>query len=302
MTSYFDQHYLLTHGQSHTEDGSRAEAFVAVRLAGVSPGARILDAPCGFGRHAIPLAEAGFDVVGLDFSESLLAEARRRMGRAGPELVHGDLRALPFAEASFDRPLSLQLARLPRRGRRSADAAGAPAGAAPRVARLVLRSTTATGSRRRFVPAPSLELPDGSVSVAESEFDVVSGVLTVRETRSEPGAVTSRADVFAADLHGDRARQAHRLRRVRKDRLLRRSVGSPSRLDAPMVVILAGSGQPVAYAASSAIVVPDRRRPARVLRVPALRVVREQPEQHLGDDRAADDAEGVGLRPASRTP
>lgn len=239
MTSYFDQHYLLTHGQSHTEDGSRAEAFVAVRLAGVSPGARILDAPCGFGRHAIPLAEAGFDVVGLDFSEPLLAEARRRMGRAGPELVHGDLRALPFAEASFDAVLCLynslgyhgeegdlqtlrELRRVLHPGRR-----------------LVLEVYHRDRLAQAFRPRSELELPDGSVSVAESEFDVVSGVLTVRETRSEPGAVTSER------TYSQRIYTATELVRLvgcagfGKIGCCADLSGARPALDAPMVVILA---------------------------------------------------------------
>ena len=39
-------------------------------------GARILDCPCGQGRHAHLLAEAGYDVDGLDYSPQLLEAAR----------------------------------------------------------------------------------------------------------------------------------------------------------------------------------------------------------------------------------
>jgi 2-polyprenyl-3-methyl-5-hydroxy-6-metoxy-1,4-benzoquinol methylase len=44
----------------------------------VSAGARILDAGCGTGRVAIRLAEQGFDVVGLDVDDSMLAVAREQ--------------------------------------------------------------------------------------------------------------------------------------------------------------------------------------------------------------------------------
>lgn len=43
----------------------------------VDAGARVLDAGCGTGRVGIRLAELGFDVVGVDADESMLAVARR---------------------------------------------------------------------------------------------------------------------------------------------------------------------------------------------------------------------------------
>jgi SAM-dependent methyltransferase len=64
--------------------------------------------PCGFGRHAVPLAEAGYRVVGVDRSQTLLAEARRRTGGARwPKLSAADYRELPFPAGSFDAALNL---------------------------------------------------------------------------------------------------------------------------------------------------------------------------------------------------
>ena len=59
----------------------------------VPPGSQVLDAGCGTGRVAIRLAELGYDVVGMDVDESMLAVARRE----APDLswVAGDLAALP---------------------------------------------------------------------------------------------------------------------------------------------------------------------------------------------------------------
>lgn len=42
-----------------------------------STGARVLDAGCGTGRVAIRLAELGYDCLGVDVDESMLAQARR---------------------------------------------------------------------------------------------------------------------------------------------------------------------------------------------------------------------------------
>jgi ubiquinone/menaquinone biosynthesis C-methylase UbiE len=58
-------------------------------------GARILDVPCGQGRHAHLLAEAGYDVDGLDYSNSLLAVARRRGTSTTLRYRRGDMRKMP---------------------------------------------------------------------------------------------------------------------------------------------------------------------------------------------------------------
>ena len=64
--------------------------------------------PCGFGRHALPLARAGYRVTGADRSQALLDEARRRAGGARwPKFARADYRELPFADESFDGALNL---------------------------------------------------------------------------------------------------------------------------------------------------------------------------------------------------
>jgi demethylmenaquinone methyltransferase/2-methoxy-6-polyprenyl-1,4-benzoquinol methylase len=68
--------------------------------AAVQKGDRVLDAACGTGDLAIADAKAGAaSVTGLDFSEQMLARARRK---APLEWVQGDMLALPFDDASFD--------------------------------------------------------------------------------------------------------------------------------------------------------------------------------------------------------
>lgn len=42
----------------------------------VTSGARVLDAPCGSGRHSIELARRGYSVTGVDISSEALAHAR----------------------------------------------------------------------------------------------------------------------------------------------------------------------------------------------------------------------------------
>lgn len=65
---------------------------------------RVLDVGTGAGFLAGLYASLGHDVVGCDFSESMLEQARERAARDGFEATFtaGDAEALPFGESSFD--------------------------------------------------------------------------------------------------------------------------------------------------------------------------------------------------------
>ena len=68
----------------------------------------ILDVGCGTGRHVLELARRGYRVVGLDLSESLLAQGREaaRAENLDVTFITGDARVLDF-EAQFDVALSI---------------------------------------------------------------------------------------------------------------------------------------------------------------------------------------------------
>ncbi len=63
-------------------------------------GARVLDGGCGRGDKVYALRRAGFDAVGIDFAPKTVHAVRA----AVPEIpiICGDVRRLPFADASFD--------------------------------------------------------------------------------------------------------------------------------------------------------------------------------------------------------
>lgn len=69
----------------------------------------VLDAGCGYGRVAQPLAETGHRVLGIDLDPGLIAEAKRRARGLGLPLRYrvGDIRALPAGDASQDAVLCL---------------------------------------------------------------------------------------------------------------------------------------------------------------------------------------------------
>lgn len=69
-------------------------------------GAKMLDAGCGYGFHAVRLARRGFDVTGIDFSESALSQARAYVKREGLadeiDLSQANLLELPFEDEQWD--------------------------------------------------------------------------------------------------------------------------------------------------------------------------------------------------------
>ena len=105
---FFSDFYLRAYADDERQGEAQVQALAAARLAGCPAGGDLLDVPCGFGRHSVPLARAHYRVVGVDRSESLLAEAQRRAGgERWPKLVRTDYRELPFADECFDAALNL---------------------------------------------------------------------------------------------------------------------------------------------------------------------------------------------------
>lgn len=107
LDAYFSDFYLRIYAHSDPADDA-AEALAAARLAKAAPEHEVLDVGCGFGRHCVPLAEAGYRVTGVDRSQTLLDEARRRAGsQRWPKFARADYRELPFADDRFDAALNL---------------------------------------------------------------------------------------------------------------------------------------------------------------------------------------------------
>lgn len=76
-------------------------AFVEGLICRHAPGARrVLELGCGTGQHGIMLAEKGYEVVGLDRSEDMLAGARQRLAQR-PEPIPGRVRFLQGDVRSF---------------------------------------------------------------------------------------------------------------------------------------------------------------------------------------------------------
>ena len=92
--------------------------FVEQRL-GLAPRSRILDVPCGSGRHSLELARRGHSVTGVDLSAEAIGHARQAAADLDVELVHADMREIPRDNEFDARGVPRQQLRLPRT-RRSA--------------------------------------------------------------------------------------------------------------------------------------------------------------------------------------
>ena len=86
-----------------SDEQTKDEADFLVKTLECASGSRLLDVPCGNGRHSLELAKRGYRMTGLDISEQFIEEARASSSAIGAqiELVLGDMRHVE-GEAKFD--------------------------------------------------------------------------------------------------------------------------------------------------------------------------------------------------------
>lgn len=97
---FFDNHAPDYHDNVFTKNTPAEIEFLLEELRPPA-GARILDVACGTGRHAIPLAARGFQVVGIDLSAGMLEQAQAAAAEAGVEI---EFRQADATEFTIDEP------------------------------------------------------------------------------------------------------------------------------------------------------------------------------------------------------
>ena len=202
-TTYFDDSYLLEYEPLFSLERDRREVARLLEILALPSGSRVLDVPCGQGRHAHLLAEAGFDVDGLDYSRVLLDRARARGTGARLRYTRGDMRRLParwsgrfdavvnlftsfgfFTEPADDQRVIAEFARVLRPG-----------------GLLVWHGGSRDGVMARFLERDWWRTGDGTMVAQEREFDALSGVLTIHtnwEGPSGQGAREHRIRLYTA--------------------------------------------------------------------------------------------------------
>jgi ubiquinone/menaquinone biosynthesis C-methylase UbiE len=195
-STYFTEAYLLEFAPLFNLEEDRHQVARLVDLLGLPDGSRLLDVPCGQGRHAHLLAEAGFDVDALDYSPELLARARKRGTGSRLRYTRGDMRSLPsrwngrfdgvvnlftsfgfFADPNDDVRVIGEFARVLRPG-----------------GTLVWHGGSRDGLMARFLGRDSWITANQTTVSQERRFDPLPGILTVRSTLNAPGRVPVERD------------------------------------------------------------------------------------------------------------
>ncbi len=185
---YFDGQYLLEYEPIFSLERDRQEVSRLIDLLELPVGARVLDVPCGQGRHAHLLAEAGFDVDGLDYSKHLLERARARGTGKTLRYTQGDMRKLPgrwsgrfdavvnlftsfgfFTDPADDARVIAEFARVLKPG-----------------GMLVWHGGNRDGVMARFLARDWWTTEDGTLVAHERSFDPLSGLLSIRSTFRGP--------------------------------------------------------------------------------------------------------------------
>ncbi len=181
---YFDEGYVREYEPLFDLVSDRQQVGRLIELLQLESGARILDVPCGQGRHAHLLAEAGYDVDGLDLSAHLIDLAKERGTARTLRYRRGDMRRLPanwterfdavlnlftsfgfFVDARDDARVIREFARVLKPG-----------------AVLVWQGGSRDGVMAKFLASDWWTTKDGTIIAQDREFDPLSGFLTIKST------------------------------------------------------------------------------------------------------------------------
>ena len=211
--TYFDAQYLLEYEPIFDLERDRREVGRLLDLLGLPVGSRLLDCPCGQGRHSHLLAEAGYSVDALDYSPDLLRLARARGVGRSLRYTRGDMRQLPARwTGRFDAVVNLFTSfgffldpnddvRVVREFARVLKPGGV----------MIWHGGSRDGVMARFLARDWWQTSDGTLIAHERSFDSLSGVLTIRSRFRGPArngerehrirlyTATRLAELFAAE-------------------------------------------------------------------------------------------------------
>src|SRR5262245_20845993 len=177
-----------------TEEQTAQEAAFIQEALGVPPPARLLDVPCGGGRHSLALVRLGYEMTGVDLSAEFL-DAARSQPSVGPGSVaweHREMRDLPWPE-QFDGAFCFgnSFGYLDDAG--NAEFLKAVAGALKPGARFVLDTSYVLESLLPTIQWRTWYPADDMIWLADRRYDHAEGRLHVEYTWISGGKVDKRS-------------------------------------------------------------------------------------------------------------
>lgn len=102
--TFFGKYYLRTHNPILTEKKTNEEVDFIDKVLSLPQGAKVLDLPCGHGRHSILLSQKGYDVTGIDIQEDFIKLANEQNSSA--KFLVEDMRKIDYEE-EFDAVINI---------------------------------------------------------------------------------------------------------------------------------------------------------------------------------------------------
>ncbi len=182
---FFGPGYLKEYADTLPQERTFKEVDFLEKILTLQKGMKILDCPCGHGRHSVELARRGYNVTGQDLNGFFLEEAKRAAVSAGVS-VHwnkGDMRKIPL-ENEFDIALNLFTSL----GYLESDdedqkVLDAIAKTMKQGGKFVLDVINRDRVVQNYISNYWMKHSDGSILLTEAKFDHVTGRNNERRTR-----------------------------------------------------------------------------------------------------------------------
>ncbi|MFN8575904.1 MAG: class I SAM-dependent methyltransferase [Candidatus Sericytochromatia bacterium] len=102
--TFFGKYYLRTHNPILTEKKTNEEIDFIIDVLDLPKESKILDLPCGHGRHSIILSEKGYKVTGIDIQEDFITLAKEQ--KSNVDFLVQDMRKIEY-DSEFDAVINM---------------------------------------------------------------------------------------------------------------------------------------------------------------------------------------------------
>lgn len=102
--TFFGKYYLRTHNPILTEKKTNEETDFIIEVLDLPKDSKILDLPCGHGRHSILLSEKGYKVTGIDIQEDFITLAKEQ--KSNVDFLVQDMRKIEY-DSEFDAVINM---------------------------------------------------------------------------------------------------------------------------------------------------------------------------------------------------